>query len=182
MRFFAWLSVCAALMGLACAPDSEDGDPNAAACGASPLVGQHLWQIGNCEVGTVTPATAESCELEVCNARDASDCDGDALITFELQGVELSSDDQETIELTREIDCDEITSVSEETCALWECMIENDNAVFIGRYAERDAEEQFHDDGVWLAIDRQWPGRDECAVDDDVVDRLQSLTETCTAP
>lgn len=156
----------------------------AGACGDSPLVGKHLWQVGNCEVGTVTPVSASSCEVTLCggNAREVSECSGDRLFELTVHGTRLSSGETlEPMELLRDIDCAALAAsgVDGETCAHWQCLIDHSADVFVARFPERAANEQFYPDGLWVALDEAWPGRDECSDSPTLEARFQELADSC---
>ncbi len=145
------------------------GDEEAAVgtCGDSPLSGKHLWQVGNCELGTVTPVSTTTCEATLCggNAREVEECSGDKLFDVTVDGTSLSfGGPMEPMELVRDLDCAALatSNVDADTCAFWECLIAQSPDVFVARFPERDATEQFHPDGLWIALDDAWPGRDQC--------------------
>lgn len=174
----AWLCV-ATTMGLGCA---EDTAAVAGACGGSALPGHYLWNVGNCESGTLTPVSATTCETTLCggNARELDECVGDKLFELTVNGVVVTGEGvAEPMEFTRDLVCardfpDDIVG-----CEQVRCLIDHDPDFFLQRFPARPVGEQFVPDGMWFAMDKPWPGRDQCGVDVEADARLQQLDMAC---
>lgn len=174
----AWLGILVIVGGLAACGDD---DASADACEGSPFVGHHLWNIGNCESGTVTSVASATCGVTLCggNAREPIECAGDRLFEFTVSGTDFESDGtSEPMALTRELDCTD-SSVSAETCAHWQCAIANERDIYVQRFPERAAGEQFIEDGLWMLMDKPWPARNACVIDPDLEAKLAALAIDC---
>jgi hypothetical protein len=150
-------------------------------CGGSTLVGRQFWNAANCETGTVTRVTNE-CAVTICdgNPRQASECAGDKLFEATIYGDTVTlSDGAETFELLRELDCardfpDDVTG-----CEQIRCLLQASDDVYVQRFPNRLADEQFISDGIWVARDKPWPGHEECTAQLNADPALIALNDLC---
>ncbi|MBI2146643.1 hypothetical protein HYU22_04860 [Candidatus Woesearchaeota archaeon] len=146
----------------------DGGSGGGRACGNSPLTGQYLWNVGNCEMGAERPADRD------CNLYLASD---DDLLQFSYQGLTLMNDRGDHARLLRNFSCDDVCSDStpEEItrkCNNYQCALERDIGLYVVESGVNLCDEAGHCDitcqgvglvdNLWVIKNSPWPGTEEC--------------------
>jgi hypothetical protein len=132
---------------------------------------RYLGQVGNCEVGTLTPVNPETGAAEACHdVRDAGECTDTNVFRVVVEGnvATLTSNDgtlSERIRFERTLDCANEPSLSSETCHDFESALGQYDNLYVGRRIDRAPEEQLHPDGLWMVMNKPWPGQAGCAVE-----------------
>ena len=146
-----------------------DPSPSPAAEGFST---RYLWQVGNCEVGALTPVDAQTGETQVCggNAREVSECVGSKVFRMVIEGdvATMTSSDRtqsERMRFERTLDCVNEPSLSEDTCLDFVNALGQYENLYVGRMIDRAREEQLYPDGLWMAMGKPWPGRAGCTAE-----------------
>jgi len=132
---------------------------------------RHLWKVGNCEVGTLTPFDPVTGEAQACggNARELSECVGSKLFTLTIRGMDATF--SQTVNgvtasartrLERTLDCAKEPSLESETCSRMAGELARDANLFVMRSVELPPEEQLHGDDLWAIKDAPWPGVAAC--------------------
>jgi hypothetical protein len=143
--------------------DEEDTAPAAA------FSNKYLWEVGNCEVGALTPVDPETGETEICggNARELDECVGSKLFEGVVRGDVATFTSErgtsERVRFERELDCDHEPSLEPDSCLRMAGLLEQYETLYVGRALDLDAEEQLHPDGLWMPKDSPWPGVAGCA-------------------
>ena len=150
---------------VACGGDGDDSGQNTdgLVCGASPISGRHLWNVGNCETGAVTPLDEPGCRFTLCgaNARESSECAGDKLFDVDVDGsrAEISRDGVilERVRYERELDCSAEPAATRARCEKFKCQLAVRDDLYVQRFVDRDPSEQIYADGLHMV--RTGPGR-----------------------
>jgi hypothetical protein len=128
----------------------------------------YLWQVGNCEAGTLTPVHPETGETQICgDVDDVSKCVGQRvgkMVIRDNMAILISSDGtlSERMRFEREVNCQNEPALSNETCLRFaDALGQNDN-LYVSRMLDRAPAEQLHPDGLWMTMDKPWPGVEGC--------------------
>jgi hypothetical protein len=150
-----------------------------AACGGDDATEQtgvdfsnrHLWKVGNCEVGTLTPFDPVTGEAQACgnNAREPSECVGDKVFRLTIRGMDVTFTQTvngvsrwENWRLERSLDCANEPSLDSATCSRMNAALQADEQLFAMRNRDFGPEDAFHADSLWAIKETPWPGREAC--------------------
>jgi hypothetical protein len=131
----------------------------------------YLWQVGNCEAGTLTPVNPETGETQICgDVDDVSECVGQRVGKMVVRGnmaILISSDGtlSERMRFERAVNCQDEPSLSNETCVRFADSLGQYSNLYVGRMIDRARTEQLHPDGLWMTMDKPWPGVEGCGAE-----------------
>lgn len=181
-RGFSWLLWVASVVAVGVMGCGED-EAAAGVCEASPFVGRHLWNVGNCEAGTLVPVSSATCGATLCggNARDLTECTGDNLFEISVGGTTITGEATfEPFVLTRDLVCTRDSPNDISGCEAMRCLIDHDPDFYLQRFTQRPRGEQVSGDGMWFAMDEAWPGDPEqCRSALEADERFQRLNAEC---
>jgi hypothetical protein len=136
------------------------------------LSNRYLWQVGNCEMGALTPVNPETGETQVCggNAREVSECVGAKVFKMIVEGnvgtmTSIDGSLSERVRFERTVDCASEPSLDNDTCLDFVSALGQYDNLYVGRMIDRAPEDQLYADGLWMAMGKPWPGRDGCAAE-----------------
>jgi hypothetical protein len=131
----------------------------------------HLWQVGNCEVGTLTPFDPATGEAQACggNARQVSECVGNKVFTLTIRGMDVTFSQtvngvtaSSNARLERSLYCAKEPSLESDTCSRMAGELAANERLFVMRSLDLALEEQLHPDALWEIRDQAWPGMAAC--------------------